>query len=234
MLQYTLVENLLTPTPNDYTAQPVNVRTVDLDGIFQRIGARYPGLTPAQIAAAVSEFFDEVCTITEEGDVINTPLLNTTFSTPGVYEGAMDSYDPKRHSVKLNLSTGKRLRDAVKKVKLEKVIVAEPLPHVLEVKDIVSESVNETLTPGGVIQIRGGRLKFLPAEADNGIFLVNEQGENIKLAIIVENKPAKLIAVLPTELAQGEYFLEIRTSYTSNGKPSKTLKHGRFNKVLTV
>jgi hypothetical protein len=43
MLQYILVENLLTPAPNDYTAQPVNVSTIDLDGIFQRISAWYPG-----------------------------------------------------------------------------------------------------------------------------------------------------------------------------------------------
>jgi hypothetical protein len=228
MLQYTF------PAPNDYTAQPVNVRTIDLEGIFQRIGARYPGLTPAQISAAVNEFFDEVCTITEEGDVINTPLLNTSFSMPKVYEGAMDSYDPKRHSLKLNLSPGTHLRDAVKKVKPEKVIVAEPLPHVLEVKDIISDSVNETLTPGGVVQLRGGRLKFLPAEENNGIFLINEQNESIKLAVIVENKPARLIAVLPTELPEGDYFIEVRTSYASGGKPSKTLKQGRFNKILTV
>jgi hypothetical protein len=234
MLQYTLVENLLTAAPNDYTAQPVNVRTHDLEEIFKRISARYPGLTPAQIAAAVSEFFDEIYAITEEGDAINTPLVNTQFSMPKTYESAMDSYDPKRHSLKLNLTPGKRLRDAVRKVKPEKVIVAEPLPHILEVKDITSDTVNEMLTPGGVVQLRGGRLKFLPAEANNGIFLINEQGDSIKLTVIVENKPARLIAVLPTDILQGDYFVEVRTSWTTAGKPAKTLKQGRFNRILTV
>jgi hypothetical protein len=235
MLQYTLLENLLTPDPNDYTAQPVNVRTIDMDGIFQRIEARYPGLTPSQIAAAVNEFIDEISTITEEGSAINTPLLNTQFSTPGLYKGAMDSFDSKRHSVKLNLMPGTRLRAAVKKVKTEKVIVAEPLPHILEVKDIASDTVNDTLTPGGVVQLRGGRLKFLPAEANNGIFLINsEQNVETKLVVIVENKPARLIAVLPTDLAQGDYFIEVRTSCSATGKPMKSLKQGRYNKILSV
>jgi hypothetical protein len=234
MLQYALLENLLTPAPNDYMAQPVNVRTHDLEGVYKRISARYPGLTPAQIAAAVNEFIEEICAITEEGEAVNTPLVNTQFSTPGVYEGAMDSYDSKRHSVRLNLVPGTRLREAVRKVKLEKVVVAEPLPHILEVKDIVSNTVNETLTPGGVVQLRGGRLKFLPAETDNGIFLINEQGAETKLAVIVENKPARLIAVLPADLQRGDYSIEVRTSWTTSGKPMKTLKQGRFNKILTV
>jgi hypothetical protein len=43
MLQYTVLENLLTPAPDDYVAQPVDVRTHDLPAIFKRIVARYPG-----------------------------------------------------------------------------------------------------------------------------------------------------------------------------------------------
>jgi hypothetical protein len=234
MLQYTLIENLLTPAPDDYMAQTVNVRTHELQDIFQRIGARYPGLTPTQISAAVNEFFEEVCTVAENGETVNTPLFNTQFSLPGVYEGAMDSFDSKRHTVRLNISPGTRLRDAVRKVKLEKTVVSEPLPHILEVKDMLGGAVNETLTPGGVVQIRGGRLKFLQEEENNGVFLAGENGTAVKLAMIVENKPARIIAVLPEDLAQGVYFMEVRTSYTGNTRPSKVLKTGRFNKELTV
>jgi hypothetical protein len=79
MLQYTVLENLLTPAPDE----PVNVRTHDLPAIFKRIGARYPGLTPTRISSAANEFFEEICIITEEGEAANTPLLNTRFSTPG-------------------------------------------------------------------------------------------------------------------------------------------------------
>jgi hypothetical protein len=112
--------------------------------------------------------------------------------------------------------------------------VADPQPHILEVKDVQSGSVNETLTPGGVVQLRGGRLKFLPAEESNGIFLVRENGDATKLTVIVENKPARLIAVLPAEIAQGDYYIEVRTSWSSGGKATKTLKQGRYYKILNV
>jgi hypothetical protein len=235
MLEYALSENMLTPDPNDYMAQPVNVRSYEMPEIIQRISARYPGLSPTQISSAINEFFDEVCIITEEGENVITPVFRTEFSTPGVYNSAVDSFDPKRHALKINLNAGTRLLEAAKKVKLTKVIVAEPTPHILEVKDVISDSVNDTLTPGGIIQIRGGRLKFIPSEENNGVFLINESGENIKLTVIAENKPARIMAMLPTELSQGTYLLEVRTTFSSgSAKPTRTLKSGHFNKGLTV
>jgi hypothetical protein len=234
MLQYTLVENLLTPAPNDFTAQPVNVRSHTLQEIFKRIDDRDTGLTYAQISAAVNEFIEEVYIITENGETVNTPLFNTLWSMPGIVEGAADPVDTKKHPAKINLYPGTGLREAARKVKTEKVLVPEPAPHILEVKDVVGGTVNENLTPGGVIQLRGGRLKFLPAEQNNGIFLVGEQGEEIKLSVIVENKPARLIAVMPNDVPQGDYFIEVRTSFTSSGKTLKSLKRGRYNKILTV
>ncbi|MDR1155024.1 MAG: DUF4469 domain-containing protein, partial [Bacteroidales bacterium] len=220
--------------PGDYLAQPVNVRSYTLQEIFQRISARYPGLTPVQISAAVGEFIEEVLVITENGETVTTPLFNTQLSMPGVYEGAVDVFDAKRHAVRINTNPGVRLREAVRKVKTEKVSVAEPLPHILEVKDVTSDTVNDLITPGGVIQLRGSRLKFLKDQPDNGIFLFRENDAEIELGAIVENKPARLIAVLPAYLPQGEYFIEVRTTFSTAGKPAKTLKRGRYNKILTV
>ncbi|MDR2651922.1 MAG: DUF4469 domain-containing protein [Prevotellaceae bacterium] len=234
MLQYALFENLLTPAPNDYMAQPQNVRSHDVDDIINRIGERYTGLTPAQLKAAFYEIADEMRIITKEGETVNTPIINTLWSIPGVIEGAVDAIDPKKNPAKLNAVPGSILREAAKQVKLEKVIVSEPMPHILEVKDIASDTVNEQITPGGVIQLRGGRLKFFPDIENDGIFIIDEQGAEIKLSTIVENKPARLIAVLPMNIPQGDYFIEVRTSCSTTGKQMKSLKMGRYNKILTV
>jgi hypothetical protein len=234
MLQYTLVENLLTPAPNDFMAQPVNVRSYTLAEILRRILSRNTGLSEAQLTASVNEFIEEVGLITEEGDTVNTPLVHTILSIPGVFEGAADSYDGKRHRTRINTNAGVRLTTAIVKVKPQKIDVAETVPHILEAKDVVSDTVNETLTPGGVLQLRGSRLKFMPAEAGNGVFLVDEQGVERQLTTVVENKPARIIVLLPADLAVGTYWVEVRTSGTVNGKPTKNLKTGRNSKPLIV
>jgi hypothetical protein len=95
--------------------------------------------------------------------------------------------------------------------------------------------VNEHLTPGGVMQLRGSRLKFVEANALNGVYLLSDGGKEYKLTVIVENKPGRLIVMLPSDLAPGIYTLEVRTTYSQgNGKESKQLKVGRFIKPLTV
>jgi hypothetical protein len=233
MMQYSLDKNLLTPDPNDCIAVPANVRVYTFDEILQRITLRYTGLTPTQLLAASKELFEEICMIVENGDGVNTPIVNIYPGMTGVYNGATDSFDPKRHRCRANLTAGKQLNAAVKKIKTEKIVVPESLPYILEVKDIVSDSVDDSLTPGGVIQLRGSKLKLVPAIPEDGIYLTEENGAVTKLAVLVENKPARLMAMIPADLPQGIYTLTVKTSAAST-KPLKAPKTGIFNRALTV
>jgi len=115
-----------------------------------------------------------------------------------------------------------------------KVQTADPLPYILEVRDLVSNTANEQITPGGVIQLLGGRLKLAAANPDNGIFLMGEQAGAVKLPVVVENKPSRLIAMIPADLPEGTYPIEVRTTMTVSGKEVKTLKTGRFNRELVT
>jgi hypothetical protein len=233
MLQFSLSENLLTLDTNDFIAVPANVRVYTFDEVLQRINNRYTGLTPTQLLAASKELFEEIGLIVENGDGVITPIVNIYPGMTGVYNGATDSFDPKRHRCRANLTAGTQLNAAVKKIKTEKIVVPEALPYILEVKDIVSGSVNEALTTGGVIQLRGCKLKLVPTLPDDGIYLTEENGTVTKLSILVENKPARLMAMIPADLPQGIYTLEVKTSYAST-KPLKTPKTGIFHKQLIV
>ena len=79
----------------------------------------------------------------------------------------------------------------------------------------------------------GSRLKFDPKDASQGIFFVPETGNPVRAAVIAENKPARLMAIIPADLAAGTYYVEVRTKIDMGGKKLKTLKTGRFNKPFT-
>jgi hypothetical protein len=177
-------------------------------------------------------YHTEVADIVADGGAVHTPLLIISPSIPGVFNGMADNFDSSRHTVKTNLNPGILLRQATGKIKVRKVQVSDPSPYIVEVKDIVSGTTNEILTSGGVVQLRGNRLKFFADKQDNGIFLIDDNNEETRCELIVENKPARIIVMLPA-LAPGSYRIELRTNYSA-GKEAKSLKRGQFSKILTV
>ena len=233
MLKYSLRENLLTPAPDDYMAQAQDVRSYTLDEIIDLMMEKGTTLTRADVAATLQVYGEVVSAIIKDGSAVNTPLMNTSMSISGVFDGANDSFDKKRHTVNLNITAGTLLRDAVTKVKCEKTEGASTDPYITEVTDIVTGTANTTLTKGGVVQLVGARLKFDAKDTAQGIFFVPETGEAVRAAVIAENKPARLMAIIPADLAAGTYYIEVRTKIDMGGKKLKTHKTGRFNKPLT-
>ena len=232
MLKYSLRENLLTPAPDDYMAQVTDTRSYSLEEIIDLMMDKGSTLMRADVAA-VLQVYGEVCSsIVADGAALNTPLMNTALSISGVFEGANDTFDKKRHTVNLNLSAGTLLKEALPKIKCEKTEGASTDPYITEVTDIVSGKTNSTLTKGGVVQLTGSRLKFDQKDEAQGVFFVPETGNPVRAAVIAENKPARLMAIIP-DLAAGTYYVEVRTKVDTKGKTLKTLKTGRFNKPLT-
>ena len=234
MLKYSLRENLLTPAPDDYMAQAADVRSYTLDEIIDLMMEKGTTLTRADVAATLQVYGEVVSAIIKDGSAVNTPLMNTSMSISGVFDGANDSFDKKRHTVNLNITAGTLLRDAVTKVKCEKTEGVSTDPYITEVADIVSGKVNEVLTKGGVVQLTGSRLKFDAKDTAQGIFFVPETGEAVRATVIAENKPARLMAIIPADLAAGTYYIEVRSKHSGGGKPLKAVKAGRFAKPLTV
>ena len=234
MLKYSLRENLLTPALDDYMAQAADVRSYTLDEIIDLMMEKGSTLTRADVAATLQVYGEVVSAIIKDGSAVNTPLMNTSMSISGVFDGANDSFDKKRHTVNLNITAGTLLRDAAAKIKCEKTEGASTDPYITEVTDIVTGTVNTTLTKGGVVQLVGARLKFDAKDTAQGIFFVPETGAPVRAAVIAENKPARLMAIIPADLAAGTYYIEVRTKILEGNKSGKTLKTGRFNKALTV
>lgn len=235
MLKYSLRENLLTAEPNDYMAQTQDVRSYSQDEIIELMLKRGSTLTKAD-AAAVLQVYTEVCTaLTAEGCALTTPLFNTSFGISGVFDGAGDSFNKARHTVNVNVSAGAQLREAAKSVKTEKTEAANTDPYIAEAADIVTGAVNSAVSAGGILRLTGARLKFDAQDAAQGVFLVPEDGgEAVRCGTAAENKPGRVMVMVPADIAAGTYYAEVRTKLDGSRKPVKTLKSGRFGKPLAV
>jgi hypothetical protein len=233
MLKYSLVENLLTERPDDYSAQTHSVTTLDKEAIITRILGKGTLLTRTDVIAVLNGLEETVSDALLEGNSITLPLFNTSFSISGVFESPMDNFDPNRHKLNINLTKGTLLREAEKQVKLEKTSASTPLPNIQEVKDSLSGTVNEKLTANGVVELRGYNLRIDGDDASCGLWFVAENGTESKANILIENKPARIIAVIPA-LAAGNYQLKVVSQYNGSGKGLKMPKQFIYPKTLVV
>ncbi|MDR1698811.1 MAG: DUF4469 domain-containing protein [Prevotellaceae bacterium] len=182
------------------------------------------------------EFFDNInfkFRANPQGNQVTLPLFNTSFSISGVFERPADSFDPNRHKLNINLTKGTLLRDAEKQVKLEKTNTSAPLPNIQEAKDSVSGTVNEKLTAGGVVELRGYNLKIEGEDPSCGLWFVAEGGAESKAKIFIENKPSRIIAMIPA-LDAGKYQVKIVSQYMTGGKQLKMPKQFIYPKHLAV
>ena len=231
MLKYSLRENLLTPAPDDYMAQAADVRSYTLDEIIDLMMEKGTTLTRADVAATLQVYGEVVSAIIKDGSAVNTPLMNTSMSISGVFDGADDAFDKKRHTVNLNINAGTALKTAVGKVKTVKTETASTDPYITSVLDKLNGSSDEVKI-GSVMEIIGSRLKFDPKDDEQGVFAVSGT-KTVRCASVVENKPARLIVLLDANVPAGDFTLEVRTKLTSDGsKKSKTLKKGYYRKTL--
>ena len=231
MLKYCLRENLLTAKPDDYMAQVTDSQVFTLDDIVDRMVKRGTTVTRTDLAALMQLYTQECTYIVEEGGTLNTPLINTSFSISGVFDGADDSFDGKRHSVNLNINAGTALKEALTKTRAEKVETVSTDPYITAVTDKLN-GTTDTIKIGSVMEILGSRLKFDAKDEEQGVFAVSGT-KTVRCASVVENKPARLIVILDPTVKAGDFTLEVRTKMDGNGvRKLKTLKKGYYHKTL--
>ena len=231
MLKYILRENNLTADPDDYFAQETDARIYSQDDIAEEMLKRGSSLTRADIAAYQKLEAEVYASIIEQGGHISTPLISTNLSIGGVFHTPADSFDKLRHTIKLNINAGSVLREAISKIKVQKMDRPSTDPLITNVIDKVTGDSSE-IKLGSVIDVMGSRLKFDASDPEQGVFVITSAGE-LRCDGVVGNSPSHLLVMLPKEMPMGEFTVEVRTRLiNATGKSVKNLKKGSFAKTL--
>ena len=232
VITYALRENLLTADPDDCMAQVVDAQVYTQDDINREIVKRGSSLTSADIAAYQKLEREVYADIIAHGGNINTPLFTTNFSITGVFTNQADSFDKSRHAIKLNVNAGTALKEAAAQAKAQKTEASPTDPYITSVTDKVTGD-SSSVKAGTIMEITGSRLKFDATDAEQGVFVLTASGE-VRCEPVIENKPARLLVMLPATIEAGEFTVEVRTRLDSSRKPTKTLKSGRHGRTLTA
>ena len=234
-IKVNLYENYLTEDPNDYSAKVISERTLNVKEVCKTAISRGGAASTAEtMEHNVTLFLKEMAYQLMDGYSVNTGYFTANAQVRGVFNNAHETFDPKKHSVLFRFNQGDLLRKEIPNVAVQVLGVGESGIIISHVVDVKTGSVNDLLTPGGTLKIRGGKLKLTGDNPQVGVWFENEEGETLQVELrdIIVNNPSELIIQIPG-LTPGKYQLAISNQY-SVGALLKEPRTAVYDKIFTV
>ena len=219
-MKYYLVDNKLTEEDN-YSARVLTERTVNQEALIEKMLSKRNLVSKTDIVAVLNSYYEEIIQCIQEGDSLNLPLVNIGYSISGVFDTEDDNFNPDKHKLHVNLNGGKLVNEIKHQIPLKKVIAPSVGTTINTFKDITTQTINTTITPSGIFELNGFRLRIAGDQPEVGLYLVAENGTETQINYIAQNSHRKIIGQLPA-LASGVYRIRIKTQATSN--PERFLK----------
>jgi hypothetical protein len=197
--------------------------------LFEHMTRSGSGVTLAEAKGNYEEIVGSFEYFLLRGYGINTEFVNIRPVISGVFKNGDDKFEASRHKIKYAVSLGKRYNRTAEDVKVEKVAVVSNTPLPVTFEDVASETINETLTPGGTAALTGMRLKFDRNDLIQGIFLIDSAKNEYRVEKILSHTSTHVVMQIPVNLPQNEYTLEVRNLPKGN----KIVKTGTlFDRLL--
>lgn len=229
-LKYYLVPNQMTEGPDDYMAVSSNTKSFSIEDVFDYMTRSGSTVTKAEALAVFEEITQGIFNIVQQGDSVVTPLVNIKSNISGVFQSDDDSFDSRRHQVRINVSAGLRLKEINGSIPTEKIPARERQPTPIHFIDDSSDTRDDVITPGGGARITGSLLKFDASDENQGVFFINMDDDSAtRVESMLRNKPGELIFVNP-DLPAGSYELEVRSLLYGN----TAIRTGTLSDDLTV
>ena len=229
-IDFALFINNLTSDPDDYAALVQISGSVGLEEIAKAIIDAGSTVTEADIMAVLTDSIKVTQNFLLDGKRVQFGGLFEMFPrVKGIFTGILDTFDPARHYVDVGANPGARVRETVRKE--AEVIQAEAatvMPSPIQFFDLDSGEVNSTVTALNIGTLKGHRMKYNEAQADEGIYFVNvATSAATKVTAVQKNKPGEQVFLVPN-LAAADYWLEVRKRFTDTGD----LRTGRLPEQL--
>ena len=193
---------------------------IEFDRFLEIMSKGRTTLSQTDLAAAMQLYKEELQKQLSEGKTVKTPTGSFYLSAGGSLDSVDEAYLPdvqtNNHEVRLHHKTEKDFEQSVlaelRIVREEGPDLSSPLVLCVQ----AAGSADEAVKAGGIVSIRGRRLRFDSKEATQGVFFVGESGAEARSPFYPLIMPSSLMASVPESLAAGTYSIVVRAAV--NGK----------------
>jgi hypothetical protein len=232
-----LYPNYLAAILGAYIARTINEASLTIEEVCAALKNR-GGFTGNydDLVEHVHQFFDEAAYQLCDGFEVNMKYFSLHPNVGGTFDKVAEGHDTKKHPVTFRFRPRAPLRALAEHIVVEVEGIADVSGYIDEFIDVSTESVNETLTPGGQFSVAGHKIKVVGDKAEVGVYFVSvaDPSQRVKVSgHLAENAANKLIGIIPA-LSAGTWKLEIVTQYTTGSTFLKEPRVLELPRELTV
>lgn len=217
---------------NDYSATVRRVRSLTIEDVAKAICAERTEYRPETLVNTCKLIDEKIRQLVCQGNTVVTGTAQYSPTLAGLFIGTTGELKPENKCI-VNVSPAVALRQEVAKVKAEFSGRVKNLggARIGLVKDVTTGLTDGTITPGGMLDVTGAKLRCLNADGSGigKLTLVNTTDDSVVATVtsLGVNDPSRLMFTVPASLSVGSYRLKMETYYSN---ASTLLKEAR---VLT-
>jgi hypothetical protein len=231
-LKISIRKNTLPACPSPFIVRSDSSEMVEFDKFVAIMAQGRTTLSKTEILACMQLYMEELEKQLVEGRTVKTPTGSFFLCAAGSLESVDDAFLPRDpssgHEVRLHHRPERSFEESILSrleiVREEKVDLA--VPRIMTVLTAGDDPLS-ALLPGGMIQVKGSRLRFDPKEARQGVFFIAQSGAEERSPFCPMIQPGVVLASLPASLPVGTYAVALRA--TVNGHD---LREARFEGLI--
>jgi hypothetical protein len=216
-----LYDNPLTEREDDCYGRAIHLASVDEDVLIKRaISNGYNGNAETMKSNYLA-MEKEALQAVARSEITKFGLGYAEIIPLGPFSSNAPLWNSEVNSLVPRISPIKKLRDMMKNIPVRVIGLAPDKSAISTVTDVASGKTNVCLTPGGMANIKGSRIRIAGDKPGIGLFLANQDTQTtvqVPVNSIGVNDPSNVIFVIPTDLEAGNYLLSIVTQTGSNNK----------------
>ena len=208
---------------------PKTLTTEDSANEIKRSGSE---LKKATILSVVQQDSDILFEALLNGNSVITDLFQITPRVLGNFANSEAPFDANYHKLAFDVVPTKKLREALKRVKVINRGAKGDTAYIGLVTDTLTDLYDGSITPNDDVRIEGNRIKIAGDSENVGVFFISATDPSKVFKVsrkLTQNDPGTLIARVPN-LTDGEYILRIVTQFSTNKqllKEPRTLEYKR-------
>lgn len=232
-----LYDLAITERKDDYSARIVTRESRSVEDLARIVVARRTDLNFNTLVNAYNLLKDAAIEELVNGSNVGFGLGIGGLAISGTFIGSGAQFDPAVHKLSVTHTLSAEVREALKRVQITILGTAQNDPLISKVINVATGETNQTILPGGGLNLEGVRIRVEGDAEGVGIrFRPFGGGEPVEVPLtsLLINNPSAISLIVPASLTPGDYNLELTTQYSPGSALLKQPRTTVFQQVLNV